>query len=166
MDASSKKQDAGKLKQSAGILAYRKTGNKWEVLLGHPGGPFWKNKESGAWTIPKGEPAKDEELLDAAVREFREETGWELKMKEPEVLMPVKQKAGKWIHAWMVAASRPAGELFSNQFEMEWPPRSGRRQAFPEIDRFEWMTIGAAIEKINPAQRGFLEELEKKLVDS
>ncbi len=157
------KQNAGKLNQSAGILVFRKTEAVTEVLLGHPGGPFWKNKDDGSWTIPKGEPNEGELLLEAAQREFFEETGWLLRLEKPVALTPVRQKAGKWIHAWMVAGFRPAGELVSHQFEMEWPPRSGQRQSFPEMDRFAWLTIDAAMQKINPAQRALLEELGKKL---
>jgi predicted NUDIX family NTP pyrophosphohydrolase len=159
----SKKTNAGNLKQSAGILVYRTTGNDPEVLLGHPGGPFWKNKDAGSWTIPKGEPEAEEDLAVAAQREFLEETGWDMSTGSLLPLTPVKQKSGKWIHAWMARGDKAAGQLRSNGFSMEWPPGSGRQTTFPEMDRFEWMPLPEARRKINPAQVALIDELEKKL---
>ncbi len=158
-----KKTNAGKLNLSAGILVFRQTAPGAEVLLAHPGGPFWKNKDNGVWTIPKGEPEPGEDNEAAARREFLEESGWDLGDRQLQPLQPVKQKAGKWIHAWLAEGDKPADELRSNEFELEWPPHSGKRQSFPEIDRFAWMNLSGAREKINPAQIGFLDELEEKL---
>jgi len=146
-------------RQSAGILLYRKTGHTIAVFLVHPGGPFWKNKDEGAWTIPKGEFTNEEEALAAAIREFREETGFELK-GEFLPLTPIVQKGGKKVYGWALAGDIDAKALQSNTFSMEWPPKSGRQTAFPEVDRGEWFTLIQARAKINTAQLGFLEELE------
>jgi len=138
---------------------YRCRAGQLEVLLVHPGGPFWKKKDEGAWSIPKGEPEEGEDLLTAAMREFREEIGF-----EPQgnlfALRSVNQKGGKTVHAWAVEVRAdqtisPA----SNTFEMEWPPHSGKMQAFPEIDRAEFFTLAEAEKKINQSQRIFLERL-------
>src|SRR5262245_19371812 len=124
-------------KVSAGLLMYRRAGGGVEVLLAHPGGPFFRNKDQGAWTVPKGEPTPGEELRAAAVREFLEELG----LPAGEPLLPlgeVRQKARKTVHAWAFEGELPPGFTpASNTFELEWPPRSGRRQRFPEIDRAE-----------------------------
>jgi len=145
--------------QSAGILLYRLTKAGPEVFLVHPGGPFWTKKDTGNWTIPKGEFGDDEEALAAAVREFGEETGY-----TPEgpflPLTAIRQKAGKLVHAWASKGDLDPGAIISNEFELEWPPRSGRLQSFPEVDKGEWFTIAAALEKINPAQGPLLEQLE------
>lgn len=145
-------------KISAGILLYRKINNHYEVLLVHPGGPFWKNKDEGAWTIPKGETEGGEELLTAAIREFYEETGIKLHGNFT-ALTPVKQKSGKLVHAWALEGDIDAAKIKSNTFEIEWPPRSGKSQSFPEIDKAAWYDIKSAKEKINPAQLGLLDEL-------
>lgn len=147
-------------KQSAGILLYRKTGRKTEVFLVHPGGPFWKNKDAGAWTIPKGEFDDGEEALAAAIREFKEETGVDL-AGDFVALAPVVQKGGKKVYAWAIAGDIDAGALQSNSFSLEWPPKSGKMNSFPEIDRGAWFTLAQAKEKINPAQIGFLAQLEE-----
>ena len=145
-------------KQSAGILLFRRRSNLLEVFLVHPGGPFWKNKDAGVWTIPKGEFTNDEPALDAAVREFHEETGH--KLQGPfQPLSPIRQKGGKEVHAWSANGDMDLTSLSSNAFEMEWPPRSGRRQSFPEIDKYGWFDLTSACRLINPAQIAFLEEL-------
>jgi predicted NUDIX family NTP pyrophosphohydrolase len=147
-------------KKSAGILLYRIRNKKMEVLLVHPGGPFWKSKDEGAWTIPKGEADDNEDLLATAIREFEEETGTALKGSFIE-LTPVKQKSGKLVYAWAIEGDLNEKKISSNTFEIEWPPKSGKMQSFPEIDRAEWFTITQAKEKINAAQVALLDELAK-----
>lgn len=151
-------------KVSAGLLLYRLGQRGLEVLLAHPGGPFFSKKDLGSWTIPKGEPAPGEELRAAAIREFGEEVG--LPIAEP--LMPlgeIRQKSGKIVHAWAFAGDPPQSRFAppSNHFELEWPPRSGRRQSFPEIDLVELFTVDIAREKLNPAQVPFLDRLHALL---
>ena len=145
-------------KISAGILMWRRTGGRVEVLLVHPGGPFWRNKDAGAWTIPKGEPAVGEELLEAAKREFEEETGF-APSGHFTPLPPVKQKGGKVIHAWAIEGDLDPAQIRSNTFEMEWPPRSGRRAAFPEIDRAGFFSLDQARLKMNSGQVALLDAL-------
>ncbi len=148
---------------SAGLLAYRRR-NQIEVLLAHPGGPFWARKDSGAWTIPKG-LVRPDDLLAGALREFREETG--LNAEGPFVpLQPVRQKSGKTVHAFAFEADLDLSNFTSNTFEMEWPPRSGQRQQFPEIDRIGWFGATAAMGKIIAYQRPFLAELQEKLEET
>jgi predicted NUDIX family NTP pyrophosphohydrolase len=149
-------------KQSAGLLMYRQTAGQLEYLLVHPGGPLWKNKDHGAWTIPKGEPQPGEELLAAAQREVREEIGF-LPTGEFLPLAAIKQKGGKIVRAWAVRADWNPAELKSNTFEIEWPPRSGKFQAFPEVDRAEFFGIEMARVKINTAQAPFLDQLALEL---
>lgn len=149
-------------KQSAGILLYRFRGKTVEVLLVHPGGPFWKNKDAGAWSIPKGEYDETEDPLTAAIREFREETGEAIKGSFLP-LSAVKQKSGKWVHAWALESDLDETKVRSNSFEMEWPPKSGKQQSFPEIDKAAWFSLKEAREKINPGQSGLLNELESLL---
>ena len=144
-------------KKSAGILLYRFEKDLLEVFLVHPGGPFWKNKDSGIWTIPKGE-FTDEEPLNAAKREFKEETGFD----PPDTfieLKPIRQKSGKIVFAWAAEGNIQAEKVKSNLFEMEWPPHSGKKQKFPEVDKGNWFDVSAAKEKINPAQMKLIEEL-------
>ena len=146
------------MKESAGILVYRRRFGRIEVLLVHPGGPFWKNKDAGAWTIPKGEIDPDEDALACALRELKEETG--LVLDAPATpLPPVTQKGGKLVRAWAVEGDFDPAALTSVTFEMEWPPKSGRRASFPEVDRAEWMDVATAREKINPAQAALLDSL-------
>ena len=145
-------------KQSAGILLYRLTDSEPEVFLVHPGGPFWKNKDEGAWTIPKGEFDKSEDALSAAIREFKEETGFTIQ-GDFKTLTPIQQKAGKVVFAWAAEGNADASKIKSNLFEMEWPPKSGRKQSFPEIDKAEWLTLSKAREKINSSQVALLDEL-------
>ncbi len=149
-------------KHSAGILMYRKKGDRLEVLLVHPGGPFFARKDLGAWSIPKGE-FEGEDALHAAKREFYEETGQTLQDQELIPLAPQKQKGGKTVYAWALEGDIAPEQIKSNLFEMEWPPRSGRKQQFPEIDRAEWFPIEVALQKINPGQVGFIQELVKKV---
>ena len=148
--------------QSAGILLYRVKNKVVELFLVHPGGPFWQKKDIGAWTIPKGEFTVTEDALTAAKREFEEETGVALSGNFIE-LSPVKQKAGKLIHAWAAEGDIDASSISSNSFSLEWPPKSGKRQEFPEVDRAEWFEADKAKEKINPAQTSFIDELLQKL---
>lgn len=152
-------------KQSAGLLVYKKSKDKLEVFLVHPGGPFWKNKDAGAWSIPKGEFENDEMPLTAAIREFKEETGKIIQGKFIE-LNPIEQKSGKKVYAWAIEESIDTGNFVSNTFEMEWPPHSGKIQSFPEVDKCAWFLIGDAKEKINVAQVDFLTQLENKLMES
>lgn len=147
------------MKKSAGILLYRVKNNLPEVMLVHPGGPFWKNKDAGAWTIPKGEFTGDEEPLDAALRELQEETGLPVKKGACIPLAPITQKGGKLIMAWAMKGDLDANAISSNTFELEWPPRSGKKQMFPEVDKAAWFTLPEAREKINPAQVALLDEL-------
>jgi predicted NUDIX family NTP pyrophosphohydrolase len=139
---------------------FRRTGEHVEVLLVHPGGPFFRNKDLGAWTVPKGEVAEGEELLARAELEFREELGIEPVANEFIELGSVKQKGGKIVHVWAFEGDLPENFVVaSNSFEIEWPPRSGRRQQFPEIDQAAFFPIEEAKAKINPAQVPLLERL-------
>ena len=147
-------------KRSAGLLMYRITRDQIEVFLVHPGGPLWSKKDSGAWTIPKGEYGEDEEPLDAAVREFNEETGFS-SSGPMHPLGQVRQKNGKLVTAWAFAGDCDPSALRSNTFTLEWPPRSGRRQEFPEVDRGAWFSLDAARQKINPGQRPLLDRLSQ-----
>lgn len=149
-------------KVSAGLLPYRWRDAAVDVLLVHPGGPFWAGKDQHAWSIPKGEAEPGEELLDAARREFAEETG--LACEGPVLaLAPRKQAGGKVVHAWAVKAEFDAAAVRSNRFSMEWPPRSGRMQDFPEVDRAAWFDLATARRKIHKGQIGLLDELEARL---
>jgi len=146
-------------KQSAGLLLFRKGhGEKMEVLLGHPGGPFWRRKDFGAWSIPKGLISEAEEPLAAAQREFAEETGYQPR-GEPLSLGEAKQPGGKRVHVWAIEDDWNPDDLESNIFEMEWPPRSGRTQTFPELDRAAWFNIAEARERILKGQAVFLDRL-------
>ncbi|WP_295797200.1 NUDIX domain-containing protein [Mucilaginibacter sp.] len=144
--------------QSAGILLYRKAGNKTQIFLVHPGGPFFKNKDLGVWSIPKGEFLDDEDALAAAKREFEEETGKAIGGDFIE-LKPVRLKSGKTVYAWAIEGDINHETITSNLFEMEWPPKSGKKQSFPEIDRAGWFEVEEAKLKINGAQVGFIVEL-------
>jgi predicted NUDIX family NTP pyrophosphohydrolase len=150
---------------SAGVLVYRKTTGLLEVLLAHPGGPFFRTKDEGAWSLPKGLIEEGEEALGAAIREFGEETGVELPPPGPGYISlgAVTQKSGKRVSGWAVEADLDPSSFSSNTFEMEWPPRSGRRQRFPEIDRSAYFDLPKARRKINPRQLPFLERLEAAL---
>lgn len=145
-------------KQSAGILLYRTTEGKLQVFLVHPGGPFFKNKDDGSWSVPKGEFQDDEDPLEAAKREFEEETGQTI-TGEFIKLNPIIQKGGKKVQVWAVAGDINHLTIKSNLFEMEWPPRSGKQQSFPEVDRAAWFDIEIAKVKVNPAQAELINEL-------
>jgi predicted NUDIX family NTP pyrophosphohydrolase len=145
---------------------YRLRSGQLQVLLAHPGGPFYKNRDKGFWSIPKGEIAPDENGLDAAVREFTEETGI-VPRGEFIPLGTVQQKSGKTVHAWAFAGDWDEAEpIKSNSFELEWPPRSGHMQIFPEVDRARFFSVPEALEKINEAQRKFISRLEMFLKES
>lgn len=149
-------------KKSAGILLYRIGNKDPEVFLVHPGGPFWAKKDDGAWSIPKGEFEDDEEPLAAAKREFEEETGIKVSGEFIE-LSPIKQKSGKIVYAWAVEGNIDPAKIKSNEFEIEWPPRSGTMKTFPEIDRAEWFYLNEAKKKIIESQANFIEALKKIL---
>jgi predicted NUDIX family NTP pyrophosphohydrolase len=145
-------------RQSAGILLYRFVPTGLEVMIGHPGGPFWQNKDAAAWSIIKGEFQPGEDPLATAMREFNEETGSPITGKF-EPLEPIRQKGGKIVHAFAVHGDFDPATLNCNLMSAEWPPRSGKWIKFPEIDRVEWCTIETAREKLNPAQADFLDQL-------
>ena len=149
-------------KQSAGILLYRFINNQLQVFLVHPGGPFFKNKDDGSWSIPKGEFADDENPLDAAKREFLEETG-QIIHGNFTALTPIRQKGGKTVHAWAIEGDVDHKTIVSNTFEIEWPPRSGKKQTFPEIDKAAWFDTRLAKIKINAAQSELINELALKI---
>ena len=146
-------------KRSSGILLYRGGSASLEVLLVHPGGPFWAKKDLGAWSIPKGEHDAAEEALAAALREFEEETGTKPDQGDLTDLGAVRQKSGKVVQAYGLEGDLDADAIRSNTFSMEWPPRSGRQSEFPEVDRAAWFGIDEARERINPAQVAFLDRL-------
>ena len=149
-------------KQSAGLLMFRRGRGELQVLLVHPGGPFWKNKDLGAWTIPKGEHDASEEAFVAAAREFREETG--IEPRGPFIaLTPVKQAGGKVVAAWAFEGDGDAGAIRSNTFSLEWPRGSGRFQDFPEVDRAAWFSLDEARRKVLRGQVPLLEELASKI---
>ena len=152
-------------KKSAGLLMYRRRRRVLEVFLVHPGGPFWQKKDAGSWSIPKGEYVPGEDPLEAAKREFQEETSFKAS-GEFIPLTPRKQPSGKIISAWAFEGEGDASAIKSNTFLMEWPPRSGRQQEFPEVDRAGWFSIPAAREKIIKGQSGFLDELTQILKET
>ena len=151
-------------KRSAGLLFYRTKGDDTEVFLVHPGGPLWKNKDMGAWSIPKGEFEQDEEPLEAAKREFREETGLTA-TGDFMPLQPVRQPSGKVVYAWVQKADFDADTVKSNSFSMEWPRGSGRTAEFPEIDRGAWFPLGDAKRKILKGQLPFLDQLRRSVLE-
>ena len=149
-------------RRSAGLLMYRRRAGTLEVLLIHPGGPFWTKKDAGAWSIPKGEFADDEEPLAAAKREFVEETGFA--WAEPFLeLKPVRQAGGKRVFAWAFEGDCDPAQIVSNTFEIEWPPRSGKLKTFPEVDRADWFGLDDARRKMNSGQVPLLEDLAARL---
>ena len=144
---------------SAGLLMYRIHGGTLQVLLAHPGGPFFKNKDERAWSIPKGEVEPGEDLLETAKREFEEETG--ITPKGPFIaLTPITQKGGKIVHAWAFEDDCDPSAIVSNTFTIEWPPKSGQQMEFPEIDRADFFDVAAAKRKVKAAQVALIEELE------
>lgn len=149
-------------KRSAGLLMYRRSGGHVEVLLVHPGGPFWMKKDTGAWSIPKGEYDDGEDAFAAATREFQEETG--LVAQGPFLPLAPVMQSGKIVQAWAFEGDCQPESLRSSTFSLEWPPRSGRRQEFPEVDRAEWFGLEEARRKIIPGQVALLDELAAKVV--
>jgi predicted NUDIX family NTP pyrophosphohydrolase len=145
-------------KLSAGILMFRKRESTLQLFLVHPGGPFWRNKDAGAWSIPKGEYEEGEKPLDAAKREFLEETGIEAD-GEFLPLGEIKQPSGKVITAWALEGDCEPSAVRSNMFSMEWPPKSGRQQEFPEVDRADWFTANEAKERIVKGQTGLIDRV-------
>ncbi len=151
-------------RRSAGILLYRRADSGLEVLLVHPGGPFWAKRDAGAWSIPKGEYASDEDPLKAALREFEEELGTAAPGDlEPLELGDVKQKSGKVVCAWALEGDLDPDGITSNTFTIEWPPRSGRSAEFPEVDRAGWFPLDEARDKLNPAQAALIDRLVERL---
>lgn len=146
-------------KRSAGLLLYRRLGSGVEVLLVHPGGPLWAGKDDGSWTVPKGEYAEGEDPAACAEREFAEELGTAAPAGARHDLGEVRQAGGKWTRLWALEGDRDPTQVHSNSFEMEWPPRSGRRQAFPEIDRAGWFSLQEARAKLLPSLAPFLDRL-------
>jgi predicted NUDIX family NTP pyrophosphohydrolase len=149
--------------ESAGLVLYRQRNGTLEVLLVHPGGPFWQKREDGAWSIPKGEVAENETGIDVARREFQEELGVPAPDGELTLLGAVRQAGGKVVHAWAVPGDLDVTRTTSNSFELEWPPGSGRMQQFPEVDRAAWFDPATARRKLLPAQRAFIDRLEAQL---
>ena len=150
-------------KQSAGLIVYKKVRKTLEIFLIHPGGPFFKNKDDGVWSIPKGEFTNDEEPLKAAIREFTEETGISIHGDFIE-MQPVVIKSGKKIFAWAIEKDIDANKIVSNYFEIQWPPKSGKMQRFPEADKAQWFPFSIAKEKIHVGQVPLLIELENKIL--
>jgi predicted NUDIX family NTP pyrophosphohydrolase len=152
------------VKRSAGLLVFRRASNgEVEVLLGHMGGPFWSAKDEGAWSIPKGEHGEHEDPLAAARREFAEELGRQAPSGELLELWTVEQRGGKRVRAWAVQGDLDVSQISSNTFEIEWPPRSGRRARFPEIDRAGWFDLRSARGRLVKAQTPFLDRLREAL---
>jgi predicted NUDIX family NTP pyrophosphohydrolase len=152
--------------RSAGIVLHRRRGDDLEVLLVHPGGPLWARRDAGVWSIPKGEYADGEEPLAAARREFAEELGTPAPDGEALELGEIRQKSGKRVQAWALPGDLDAAQIQSNTFSMQWPPRSGRLQEFPEVDRAQWFGLAEAREKLNPAQVELLDRLSHILEDT
>jgi len=150
------------MKRSAGILLYRLRNHEPEFFLVHPGGPFWEGKDTGAWSVPKGEFEPEEPPLEAAKREFREETGLEISVDKALALEPVTMKSGKVIYAWAVEGDMDPGKISSNLFEITF--KNGTVASYPEIDRAGWFDIRDAVIKINPAQVAFIVELGNRLI--
>src|SRR5437867_11194704 len=151
------------MRTSAGLLMYRRRDNRVEVLLVHPGGPFFKNKDLGSWTIPKGEPGEGEELLATALREFREETGVDASDAKLIPLGEVKQKGGKTVHGWAFEGDCDPAKLTCNTFKVEFPPGSGQWRTFPEVDQYAFFDLDTSRQKFNPAQAAFLDRLNEAL---
>lgn len=148
---------------SAGILLFRRDDDRFEVLLAHPGGPYFAKRDEGEWTVPKGEPDGVDDLLAVARREFEEETGVPAPPGRAIELGSIVQKGGKVVHAWALEGDLDPAMAVSNTFEIEWPPRSGRRREFPEIDRVAWFPPDDARRRIKPAQVPFIDRLEDEL---
>ena len=149
-------------KLSAGILRYKWVDERLQVLLVHPGGPFWQKKDLGAWSVPKGEYSEEEDPLTVAKREFTEETGIPISDVE-DFLGEIKQPSGKHVSVWMVEGDCDVSHITSNTFSMEWPPKTGKIQEFPEVDEAVWFPVEVALSKILKGQRGFIDLLAKKV---
>lgn len=152
-------------RNSAGILLFRIVHDRLEVLLVHPGGPFWSGKDDGSWSIPKGEFGTSEDPLDAARREFQEELGRPV-TGEVIPLKPLRQPSGKIIHAWGIRGDFDTETVTSNTFTIEWPPKSGQKREFPEVDRAGWFSMEVAMRKMVKNQTGFLDQLRERLVEA
>ena len=150
------------MKTSAGILLFKRENEKFFYFLVHPGGPFWKNKDIGAWSVPKGEVSEDESMMERALTEFHEETGKEISGNFIK-LQPVKQKSGKTVFAWAMESDLETDGMYSNTVSIHWPPKSGKTLEIPEVDRWEWFESEEAKKKINPAQCNFIIQLEEML---
>ncbi|GLR47157.1 NUDIX domain-containing protein [Sphingomonas astaxanthinifaciens] len=150
--------------RSAGVLLYRRRGNRTEVLLGHPGGPYWKRKDEGAWMVPKGALEPGEVAIEAAVREFSEEVG-PVPPGVPVPLRTVRQNGGKVVEVFALEGDFDPADLISADFELEWPPRSGRMRRYPELDQVEWMTLDEADRRILKSQQPVLDSLRTMLAD-
>jgi predicted NUDIX family NTP pyrophosphohydrolase len=149
-------------KRSAGLLVYRSTAGRLEVLLVHPGGPYWAKRDDGAWSVPKGEHEPDEDPFDVAIREFREELGLDPPAgRVPISLGELRQASGKRVSAWAIEGDLDVERIRSNTFTMEWPPRSGTTREFPEVDRAAWFNLDLARRKLIPGQVGFLDRLRE-----
>ncbi len=148
---------------SCGILLYKKAGDEVEVLLVHPGGPFWAKKDLGAWSLPKGESEQGEDYLNAAKREFQEELGFAAPAGEYQELGETKLNSGKVIHVWAIKGDLDASKITSNKIQIDWPPKSGKKIEIPEVDRAEWVNINNAIPKMHKGQGVFVERLAGKL---
>jgi predicted NUDIX family NTP pyrophosphohydrolase len=159
----SRPDSTGARARSAGIVLHRRVNDRTEVLLVHPGGPFWARRDLGVWSIPKGEYEAGEDPLDAALREFEEELGSPVPDGDREDLGEIRQRAGKLVRAWAVAGDLDVSRAHSNTFELEWPPRSGKTASFPEVDRAEWFELGLAHDKIVAAQAALLDRLSERL---
>jgi predicted NUDIX family NTP pyrophosphohydrolase len=144
------------------LLVYRRRGGSVEVLLVHPGGPFWSHKDAGAWSLPKGRIEEGEDPLAAAIREFREETGFPIK-GDFRPLAPITQRSGKVVHAWAVEGDCDPSAIHSQTFSMEWPPKSGRMREFPEVDRAAWFSLDEAKLRLLTAQSAFIDQLRRML---
>ena len=144
--------------KSAGLMLYRFKNRQLEIFLVHPGGPYWTKKDAGSWSIPKGEFTEDEDVLEAAKREFKEETGFTID-GDFVLLCPLKQPSGKVIHVWAVEGDCDPLKLKSNTFRLEWPPRSGKVQDYPEVDKGNWFNVTTAKEKISKGQLNFIDQL-------
>jgi predicted NUDIX family NTP pyrophosphohydrolase len=156
---------------SAGILLFRRSGDGPEVLLAHPGGPYWRQQDYGSWSVPKGIAEDDEALEAVAAREFEEETGFALAAVAHDPQLPlldlgeITLKSGKTVHAWAVEGNLDPGLAHSNEIDIEWPPRTGRRMRIPEVDRVAWFHLADARERFHPAQSAFVDRLEALLRD-
>lgn len=148
-------------RESAGLLLYRQRDGRREALLVHPGGPFWQKRDDGVWSIPKGEIGENETGIDVARREFHEELGVPAPDGEVTSLGTVRQAGGKVVHAWALPGDLDVTQTTSNTFEIEWPPRSGKIQRFPEVDRAAWFDLDTARRKMVPAQSAFIDRLEE-----